>query len=162
MKTALYPGSFDPITLGHLNVIERASVIFDRVLLCVMDNSSKNTLFTPQERLSLAEKAIEHIPNAEAASCSGLVVDFAKANGCNVIIKGVRGISDFDMEQQMFLVNRNLSPELDTMLLCAEPQYMHLCSSVAREMARYGVDLSGYLPQSIIEDVKTVFKHRRK
>ena len=154
MKIAIYPGSFDPITSGHLNIIERAANIFDKLIVCVMVNSSKTPLFSREERVELAQRVTKDIPNVEVDSSEELLADYAKRRGSCVVVKGLRAGSDFENEFQMALINRKINPSLDTMFLTAEHQYMYLSSSAVKELGNYDVDLSGFLPESIIPDFK--------
>ena len=156
MKIAIYPGSFDPITSGHLNIIRRAANIFDRLIVCVMVNSSKSPLFTQQERVQMIHDVVSDIPNVEVDSSSELLAEYARRKGSCVIIKGLRAGSDFENEFQMALINHKINPSLDTMFLTAEHQYMYLSSSTVKELGGYDVDLSEFLPQEIIP----VFKQR--
>ena len=161
MKTAIYPGSFDPITKGHLNIIERAAKIFDVVVVCVMVNSDKkNPLFSLEERLRLIDKVIKDLPNVRVETFSGLIAEYAKRHEPAVIVKGLRAVSDFESEFQMALINRKINPNLDTFFLTASEQYTYLSSSVVKELARYGADLSGLLPEQIIEDVLEKTRNR--
>ena len=152
MKIAIYPGSFDPVTSGHLNIIQRAAKIFDKLIVCVMVNGGKNPMFTLEERVSLIRRVTEDIPNVEVDSSSDLLADYAKRRGSCVIVKGLRAGSDFENEFQMALINHKINPELDTMFLTAESQYMYLSSSTVKELGNYGVDLSDFLPEQIIPD----------
>ena len=152
MKIAIYPGSFDPVTSGHLNIIQRAAKIFDKLIVCVMVNAGKNPMFTLEERVSLIRRVTEMIPNVEVDSSSDLLADYAKRRGSCVIVKGLRAGSDFENEFQMALINHKINPELDTMFLTAESQYMYLSSSTVKELGNYGVDLSDFLPAQIIPD----------
>ncbi|MEG2455257.1 MAG: pantetheine-phosphate adenylyltransferase [Oscillospiraceae bacterium] len=162
MKTAIYPGSFDPITLGHLNIIKRAAMCFDHVVVCVMANSEKdNALFTPEERMELICRVVARLPNVEVDQFSGLVAEYARTKKACTIVKGLRAISDYEKEVQMALINRKLNPRLDTMFLHSSSKYTHLSSSVVKEMAWYGADLTDFVPREIIEDVKEKMNRRR-
>ena len=161
MKIAIYPGSFDPITSGHLNIIQRAANIFDKLIVCVMVNAGKNPMFTQEERVELIRRVTSEIPNVEV-DCSGeLLAEYAKRKGSCVIVKGLRAGSDFENEFQMALINHKINPELDTMFLTAESQYMYLSSSTVKELGSYGVDLSDFLPESIIPDFQERIKRNR-
>jgi len=146
MRIAVCPGSFDPITVGHLDLVERAAAIFDQVIVCVMVNGEKHPMFTPQERLELAEAALGHIPNAKAMACTDLLADFAREQGACALVKGARTGSDFDWEIQLAQINRDLYPELDTVILPARPEHLHISSTMVREMIRYHQKLDDYVP----------------
>ena len=152
MKIAIYPGSFDPVTIGHLNIIQRAANIFDKLIVCVMVNAGKNPMFTLEERVELIRRVTKDIPNVEVDSSSELLAEYAHRRGSCVIVKGLRAGSDFENEFQMALINKKINPELDTMFLTAESQYMYLSSSMVKELGSYGVDLSDFLPEEIITD----------
>ena len=152
MKIAVYPGSFDPVTIGHLNIIRRAANIFDKLIVCVMVNAGKNPMFSLEERVDLIRRVTSDIPNVEVDSSSELLAEYAKRRGSCVIVKGLRAGSDFENEFQMALINKKINPELDTMFLTAESQYMYLSSSMVKELGSYGVDLSDFLPEEIISD----------
>ena len=154
MKIAIYPGSFDPITSGHLNIIRRASSIFDRLIVCVMVNAGKSPMFTLEERVDLIRRVTGDLPNVEIDSSNELLADYARRRGSCVIVKGLRAGSDFENEFQMALINHKINPDLDTMFLTAEHQYMYLSSSTVKELGRYEVDLSDFLPEQIIPDFK--------
>ena len=156
MKVAIYPGSFDPITSGHLNILKRAANIFDQVIVCVMVNSGKHPLFTREERVELIRQCVNDIPNVEVDSSDELLASYAQKKGSSVIIKGLRAGSDFENEFQMALINHKINPNLDTMFLASEHQYMYLSSSTVKELGKYNVDLSDFLPEAIIP----VFKQR--
>ncbi len=153
MKTALYPGSFDPITLGHLNIVRRAAAVFDRVVVCVMKNSEKSPMFTIEERMELVRKVTARFANVEVATTDMLLAEYAKQFDGAVIVKGLRALSDFDYEFQIALINKKMNPQLETMFLTASEKYTYLSSSVVKEMARYGADLSDFVPMEIIGDV---------
>lgn len=160
MKIAIYPGSFDPVTSGHLNIIRRAANIFDKLIVCVMVNAGKNPMFTLSERVELIRRVTKELPNVEVDSSSELLADYAKRRGSCVIVKGLRAGSDFENEFQMALINHKINPELDTMFLTAESQYMYLSSSTVKELGCYGVDLSDFLPCEIIPDFQSKIKHQ--
>ena len=161
MKTAICSGSFDPITLGHLDVIRRAAAIFDKVCVCVSPNAEKkNQMFTPEQKLLLVRTAVADLPNVEAELFPGLLADFAVDHGANVIVRGIRNVTDMDVEYQMALINRGLHPELETFLLPASPAYQHFSSSMAREMIRYRQPLEKYLPMSIIPLVRDMTEEK--
>jgi pantetheine-phosphate adenylyltransferase len=154
MKLAIYPGSFDPITSGHLNIIQRAAEIFDRVIVCVMVNAQKSPMFTLDERVRMIRLVTEGLPNVEVDSSDELLAEYARRRGSCVIVKGLRAGSDFENEFQMALINHKINPGLDTMFLTAEHQYMYLSSSTVKELGCYDVDLSDFLPQQIIPEFK--------
>ena len=161
MTTAICSGSFDPITLGHLDIIRRAAACFDRVCVCVSPNAEKkNQMFTPEEKLLLVRTAVEDLPNVEAELWPGLLADFAVDHGATAIVRGVRNTSDFDVEYQMALINQGIHPGLETMLLPASAAYQHFSSSMAREMIRYGQPLEKYLPASIIPLVRDLIEKK--
>ena len=152
MKIAIYPGSFDPVTSGQLNIIRRAANIFDKLIVCVMVNAGKNPMFTQEERVEMIRKVTADIPNVEVDFSSDLLAEYARRKGSCVIVKGLRAGSDFENEFQMALINHKINPNLDTMFLTAEHQYMYLSSSTVKELGAYQVDLSDFLPEQIIPD----------
>ena len=154
MKIAIYPGSFAPITSGHLNIIRRAANIFDKLIVCVMVNAGKNPMFSLKERVDFIRRVTSDIPNVEVDSSNELLAEYAKRKGSCVIIKGLRAGSDFENEFQMALINHKINPNLDTMFLTAEHQYMYLSSSAVKELGGYDVNLSEFLPEQIIPDFK--------
>ena len=154
MKTAIYPGSFDPVTSGHLNIIRRAANIFDKLIVCVMVNAGKNPMFTLEEREELIRRVTTDLPNVEVDCSNELLADYAHRRGSCVIVKGLRAGSDFENEFQMALVNRKINSELDTMFLTADSQYMYLSSSMVKELGYYGAELSDFLPGEIIPDFR--------
>ena len=152
MKNAIYPGSFDPVTIGHLNIIRRAAEIFDHLTVCVMVNAGKNPMFTLEERVDLIRRVTKDLPNVEVDSSGELLAEYCRKKGKCVIVKGLRAGSDFENEFQMAMINHKLNPDLDTMFLTAEHQYTYLSSSVVKELGRYHVDLADFLPEEIIPD----------
>ena len=162
MKIAIYPGSFDPVTSGHLNIIQRAAKIFDKLIVCVMVNAGKKPMFTQEERVELIRRVTSDLPNVEVDCSAELLAEYAKRKGSCVIVKGLRAGSDFENEFQMALINHKINPELDTMFLPAESQYMYLSSSTVKELGTYGVDLSDFLPKEIIPDFQERIETRNK
>ena len=162
MKTAIYPGSFDPITLGHLNIIKRAALCFDKLIVCVMVNSQKNGLFTPEERVELIRRVVSQLPNVEVDASSVLLAEYARQRRARVIVKGLRAVSDFESEVQMAVVNRKLNPNVDTMFLPSNEKYTYLSSTVVKEMVRNGVELADFIPREIIADVKQKMNDSRR
>lgn len=158
MRIAVYPGSFDPITNGHRDIIERASRVFDKVVVGVLRNKSKKPKFTAEERVSLIQLVTGHLDNVEVAAFDGLLVDFAKAHGASVIIKGLRTVNDFEYEFQMALLNKALDSECETMFMMTNSQYSYISSSMVNELAGYKGDLSGLVPAEIIEYIKEKYK----
>ena len=163
MKTAIYPGSFDPITLGHLNIIKRAAVCFDKLIVCVMVNSEKvnRGLFTPEERVELTRRGVAKLPNVEADCSSPLIAESARQKRACTLVKGLRAVSDYENELQMALINRKLNPRLETMFLPSSAKYTYVSSSMVKEMARYGAELSDFVPREIIGDVQRKMDSRR-
>lgn len=160
MKTAIYPGSFDPVTLGHLNVIKRAAQAFDKLIVCVMVNSDKinSGLFTPQERVELIQRVTKNLHNVEVDFSSDLVANYAREKGARVLVKGLRAVSDYEKEVQMAIINRKLYHNLDTFFIPSGEKYTYLSSTVVKEMASYGADLSDFVPREIIADVEAKYK----
>ena len=152
MSIAIYPGSFDPVTKGHLNIIARAAKLFDRLIVCVMVNSDKNPLFSADERVDLIRRVTADLPNVEVDFSDKLLAVYAREQGAQVIVKGLRAMSDFEKEFQMAMINRKLNQDLDTMFLTAEHQLTYLSSSIVKELGRYDADLSELLPEEIIPD----------
>ncbi len=163
MSLAICPGSFDPITLGHLNIIRRSAQIFDKVIVCIMFNSTKTTpMFTIDERVEMVQKVVKRFSNVEVATSDGLLAEYAKQVDKPVIVKGLRAASDFEYEFQMNLINKKINPELETMFLTASEKYTFLSSSVVREMASYGADLTGFVPYEIIDEIEKKAKLWRR
>ena len=157
MKIAIYPGTFDPITNGHLDVIERAAAMFDRVIVVIAINSSKTPLFSKDERLEIAKSALSHLENVEVELFSGLIIDYARKCGARAIIRGLRAVSDFEYEFQIALMNRKLEPSVTTIFLLPNEKYTYLNSSIIRELARYGQDVSEFVPAIAAEMLREKF-----
>ncbi len=157
MNIAVYPGSFDPCTNGHLDIIKRASKIFDKVIVAVLCNSGKNSLFSAEERVEFIKKAASDIPNIEIISFSGLLVDCLKSCNARIVIRGLRAVSDFEYEFQMALTNRKLCPEFETLFIPTSAEYMFLSSSIVKEIASYGGDLEGLVHPDLIPALKSRF-----
>ena len=156
MRTAIYPGTFDPITYGHLDIIKRSVRLFDHVVVAVSSNPSKNPLFTTEERVALIEEVCD-IENVSIDSFTGLLVDYADTQSATALIRGLRAVSDFEYEFQMALVNRKLSEKLSTVLLMPHEQYTHLNSSIVREVASFHGDVSPYVPPAVVRELKRKF-----
>lgn len=157
-NTAIYPGSFDPITCGHLDIIERSSKIFQKLIVAVMINPSKKPLFTLDERLDMIEKAVAHISNIEVVKFDGLLVDLARAKKANVIIKGLRAVSDFEYEFQMALMNKKLDTNIETLFMMTNNNYSYLSSSIVKEIARYGGCVSNFVPDNVAKQLVKKYK----
>ena len=159
MSSVVYPGSFDPVTLGHMDVIERASKIFDNVIVCVLNNSAKKSpLFSLNERVNMLRDVLADFPNVTVASYDGLLVDFAKENDIKVIIRGLREVTDFDSELQMAQGNHMVSPEVDTLFMATDPKYSFISSSMVREFASYGKSVEGFVPELILSKIEDKYK----
>lgn len=160
MTTAIYPGSFDPITLGHLNIIRRAAAIFDKVVVCVTVNSSKNPMFNLEERMDLISKVVSRLDNVSVDTSDALLAEYVKRYENPVLVKGLRAVSDYESEVQMALINKKINPALETVFISASEKYTYLSSSVVKEMARYGADLSEFVPREIIRIVEERSQNR--
>ena len=154
MKTAIYPGSFDPVTLGHYDIIERSSKIFDKLIVGVLNNSAKSPLFSVEERVNMLKDVTSHFPNVEVQSFAGRLIDFVRSTDANVIVRGLRAITDFEYELQLAQMNRVIAPEIDTLFLTTNLKYAYLSSSMAKEVAMYGGDISSFLSPEIAEKVR--------
>lgn len=161
MKIAIYPGSFDPITLGHLNIIRRAATIFDKLIVCVAVNSGKDPLFNVDERVELISRVTKRLGNVEADKSNLLLAEYARQRGATIIVKGLRALSDFEKEFQMAIINKKIYPSLETMFLTSSEKYTYLSSTIVKEIARYGADLSEFAPREIIDDIILKTNKRR-
>lgn len=153
LKIAVYPGSFDPITCGHLDIIKRSCRLFDKVIVAVLDNSQKTPLFSVSDRIELIKKCTKDIPNCEVESFGGLLVDFVKQCGAHTVIRGLRAISDFEYEFQMAMLNKKLAPDVETVFMVTNLNCLYISSSVVKEICRFGGDTDGLIPKEIINDI---------
>ena len=154
LKTAVCPGSFDPIRMGHLDIISRASKLFGSVVVLVSVNAAKHSAFTLEERVELARKATAHLPNVRVDSFDGLLVDYLRGLGDCAIVKGLRAMSDFEYEFQMALANKKLYEGAETIFLAAGAEHMYLSSSLVKQIAHFGGDISGFVPDSILQEIQ--------
>ena len=154
MRIAICPGSFDPVTLGHLDIISRSAKLFDKVYVAVLKNSSKKPLFSVEKRIELLERCITDLPNVEVITFSGLLVDCAKENDAIAIVKGLRAVTEFEYEFQMALINKKLNREVETLVFNTNAKYMYLSSSIVKEVARNGGDISDFVHPAVIDDIK--------
>src|SRR5689334_14088512 len=161
MRTAIYPGSFDPLTNGHLDVIERAVKLFDRVVVAVAKNESKQPLFTLEERLRLVRRGVQHLSNAEADSFDNLLVDYAEQRSAQAIVRGLRAVSDFEFEFQLALMNRKLNEKVETIFMMPKDTYTFLSSRIIKEIARLGGDISGFVPAPVQKALLAKLRVRR-
>ena len=153
MSSAIYPGSFDPVTNGHLDIIERTAAIFDKVTVAILINSSKTPTFTIAERIDMLKKATAHIPNVEIEFFDGLLVDFVRSKNAKVIIKGLRAVSDFEYEFQMAMLNKSVAPDIETLFMMTGNKYSYLSSSIVKELGRLGAPVEEFVPQAIMDNV---------
>ena len=154
MKIAVYPGSFDPVTCGHLDIIKRSCELFDKVIVAVLNNTQKSPLFSVDERVELIKKCTKDIPNCEVKSFSGLLVDFVHQSGANIVVRGLRAISDFEYEFQMALLNKKLAPDIETVFMVTNLNCLYISSSVVKEICHFGGNAEGLIPNEIINDIK--------
>lgn len=154
MTVAIYPGSFDPLTKGHLDVAVRASRLFDKVIIGVYDRPQKPLLFSPEERVEMAREAVKDVPNIEVESFSGLTIDFARKVGAHTMVRGLRVSADFEFEFDMAMMNRQLAPDLELVCLMASPEFQFLSSSLLKEVSRLGGDVDEMLPQNVAKALR--------
>jgi pantetheine-phosphate adenylyltransferase len=157
MAIAVYPGSFDPITYGHLDIIERAAAVFDRVIVAVCLNPGKQPLFTMEERVEMIARESARLPNVDVSYFNGLLTEVVKREGARIIVRGLRAISDFEIEFQMALMNRKLGPEIETVFLVAQPKYSYLSSSIVKEIAGLGGDIGGLVSEQVARHLQERF-----
>ena len=160
-RIVICPGSFDPVTLGHMDIISRASIMFDKVIVAVLVNSSKKPVFTAEERIFLLKKALTKFPNVEVQSFDGLLVDYARQVGANAVVRGLRAVSDFEYEFQMSLTNKKLYPQMETIFLTTRSEYMFLSSSIVKQIATLGGDITNFVPECIHQEIKTRLSERK-
>jgi len=156
-RTAVVPGSFDPVTLGHLDIIRRAADVFDKVYVAVLNNSSKQSLFTVEERIRFIEEITKEFPNVEVDASTGLLVDYAKKKDAKAIVRGLRAVSDFEYEMQITSMNRFLDESIETFFIMTKNQHSFLSSSIVKEVAKYGSDVTGLVPQVVADALKEKF-----
>lgn len=159
MVKAIYPGSFDPVTYGHLDIIKRASKVVDELIIGVLVNNTKNPLFTMEERLELLRETTKEFSNVSVQSFQGLTIDFARKNGAKLIIRGLRAVTDFESEMQIAQTNHSIEPEIDTMFFTTSLEYAFLSSTIAREVAYYGSDVSKLVPPVVTEAFRKKYDH---
>ena len=157
MKSAIYPGSFDPVTYGHLDIIERASQVMDHLIVGVLNNNAKSPLFSVEERVKMLREVTAHLPNVEVQSFGGLLVDFAVQSNANVIVRGLRAITDFEYELQMSQTNRKIAPNVDTIIFTTNLKYAYLSSSIVKEVAMYGGNIDEFVPPVIAGYIRQKF-----
>ncbi len=161
MRRAVYPGSFDPVTLGHLDIIERSSKMVDELIVGVLNNGAKNPLFSVEERVTMLKEVTSQLPNVKVTAFDGLLVEFAARCGAKTVVRGLRAITDFEYELQMSQTNRIMCPDLDTIFLTTDLKYAYLSSSTVREVARYHGDISAFVPPAALERVLDKFKENK-
>lgn len=157
MTIAVYPGRFDPVTNGHLDIVRRASHLFDNIVVAVYDRPASPALFSTEERVELARKAVSGIPNVEVASFDGLVVEFARRKGAAVMVRGIRAVTDFEDEFSMALMNHKMAPEIESVYLMTHPEHLFISGSRIREVAMLGFDVRGMVPDNVIEALEKKF-----
>ncbi len=162
MKLAICPGSFDPVTCGHINIISRAAAMFDKVIVVVMVNNAKQPLFTQEERVELLKRATADLPNVEVEAYGGMLAEYAREKNASVIVKGLRAMSDFEYEFQMALTNRKLNPAVETVFLTTNAEYMYLSSSLVKQVASLGGDIREFVPACIVEDILEKYGRNEK
>ena len=162
MKNAIYPGSFDPVTLGHIDIIRRSAELFDHLIIAVLNNSAKKPLFTVEERVHMLKEVTKDIPNTEVLSFGGLTVEFARECGAHALVRGLRAVTDFEYELQLAQLNRVIAPEIDTVFLTTNLKYAYLGSSSVKEVAAYGGDISSFVTPYVEERVHEKFQRIEK
>lgn len=162
VKTAIYPGSFDPMTKGHLDVLERASSMFEKVIIAVLDNTKKKCLLSTKERVELIRKSVKRLKNVSVDSFDGLTIEYARQKGATVLIRGLRAVSDFEYEMQMSQMNSSLAPEINTIFLITKPEYNFISSSTIKEIVMMGGDISQFVPVEVKNYLEQKIKNKEK
>ncbi|GLB29266.1 phosphopantetheine adenylyltransferase [Lacrimispora amygdalina] len=162
MRKAVYPGSFDPVTFGHLDIIERSARMCDHLIIGVLNNNSKTPLFSVEERVNMLKSLTSDFDNVEVKSFGGLMIDFVRANQADAVIRGLRAVTDFEYELQIAQTNRVIAPEVDTVFLTTNLKYSYLSSSIVKEIASYGGEISAFVPENIAERVRKKIEDRTK
>ena len=162
MRKAVYPGSFDPVTFGHLDIIERSAKMSDHLIIGVLNNNSKTPLFSVEERVNMLKSLTKDLPNVEVESFGGLLVDFVRANQADAVIRGLRAVTDFEYELQIAQTNRVMAPEIDTVFLTTNLKYSYLSSSIVKEIAAYGGEINTFVPACVAERVMKKMEDRMK
>ncbi|MDD3921849.1 MAG: pantetheine-phosphate adenylyltransferase [Eubacteriales bacterium] len=155
----VYPGSFDPVTLGHIDIIERAALIFPKIVVAVLNNPDKRNVFTVQKRIEMLEKACGHLPNVCIDSFGGLLVDYMKSVESEIVLRGLRAVTDFEAEFQMAQINRQIAPGVETLFLMTSPDYAYISSSAVRQIASFGGDISTLVPKCILQDIVQTYQN---
>lgn len=161
VKRAIYPGTFDPVTFGHLDIIERSSKIFDEIIVGILINNSKSPVFSVEQRVAMMREAVERFPNVRVMSFSGLLIDFAKEQQAGFIVRGLRAVTDFEYELQMTQTNKVIAPEIDTIFLTTSLKYSYLSSSTVKELVSFGADISRFVPEHVREQLIEKYKMER-
>ena len=162
MRKAVYPGSFDPVTFGHLDIIERSARMSDHLIIGVLNNNSKTPLFSVEERVNMLKSLTKDLPNVEVTSFGGLLVDFVRAKQADAVIRGLRAVTDFEYEMQIAQTNRVIAPEVDTVFLTTNLKYSYLSSSIVKEIATFGGEINAFVPEDVAERVMKKMKDRMK
>ena len=162
MRTAIYPGSFDPVTYGHIDIIKRSAKMVDKLIIGVLSNSSKTPLFSVEERVNMLKEVTKDLPNVEIIPFDGLLVDFAEQIGADVVIRGLRAITDFEYELQMSQTNQRMKPDIETMFLTTSIEYSYLSSTTVREIAAFGGDVSQFVPEAVEIALREKMKEKRR
>lgn len=160
MSRAIYPGSFDPVTLGHLDIIKRSADMFDELIVGVLNNTAKSPLFSLEERVNMLKNVVSDLPNVKVVGFEGLLVDFARQNDIKVIVRGLRAVTDFEYELQIAQSNRKVAPDIDTVFLVTNIEYSYLSSSIVKEYAGFGVDVSDFVPDGVQSILSERFEKR--